>query len=76
MPTLSFSQYATNKDIKQSLPFMNGHYAYKGNLYTPKEIDELLPTSGRLMNANDIKRLEKGENKNKSINFLKDQQSY
>ena len=72
---LTWGEYVKYKNIKASLPSINGLYCYEGKTYTLKQIKALFPTNGRLVNANDRTAL-KGENSDKTKNFIHDEKSY
>lgn len=72
---LTWGEYVKNKNIKASLAFIKGNYFYEGKTYTLREIKALFPTNGRLVNANDRTAL-KGENSDKTKNFIHDEKSY
>jgi hypothetical protein len=72
MTTLTHAEYCFNKTVRASLGWMNGFYVYNGKFYTKQQINALYPITLRLVNALDIKK-SKGENSDKTKNFLKDQ---
>jgi len=74
MQTLTHAQYCHNKTIRASLGFMNGHYIYKGELYTPQEIEAKFPLDLPLISSMDRKTHD--SNPDKSKNYLNNVKSY